>query len=129
MVCLAIACASWQRITSVSREKIQMCIEANVVPLLVKKLATTDPSIVTSVLRIIRSIVTGSDIQTDTVINSGALNYLKKFLNRGRFVRDSISVISNMTGNQTKIQSIIDAGLISPLLAVMQRVRLVLTIV
>jgi hypothetical protein len=76
--------------------------------------------IVTPALRTVGNIVTGDDLQTQVVLNSGVLNQLMALLtNPKKAIRkEAIWAVSNITaGNRIQIQAVIDAGLVPPLLS------------
>ena len=79
---------------------------------------------VTPSLRTLGNIVTGSDDQTDKVVQSSALPILGQLLQHSKMnvVKEAAWTISNITaGNESQIQAVIEAGLLEPLLGVMVR--------
>lgn len=100
-------------------------MESGVVPKLVELLGSNEPTVLTPALRAVGNIVTGTDVQTDSVIQAGALNYLGKLLNHTRLnvVKEAAWTLSNITaGNQVQIAEVINAGLIPPLIQVLYSV-------
>ena len=69
------------------------------------------------------NIVTGNDIQTQVIINCGALPVLLSLLSspKDAIRKEACWTISNITaGNFNQIQSVIDANLIPPLIHLLQ---------
>ncbi|KAH8761645.1 armadillo-type protein, partial [Diaporthe sp. PMI_573] len=69
-------------------------------------------------LRSVGNIVTGDDVQTQVIINCGALPCLLSLLssNKDGIRKEASWTISNITaGNSTHIQAVIDANIIPPL--------------
>ena len=76
-------------------------------------------SVQTPALRSVGNIVTGDDVQTQIIINQGALPALLFLLGSSKdgIRKEACWTISNVTaGNSTQIQAVIDAGLIPPLI-------------
>lgn len=86
-------------------------------------LTSSEGSILTPALRTVGNIVTGDDIQTDTVISAGGLPHLGALLRhqRANIVKEAAWAISNITaGNMKQIQSVINANLLPALIEVLQ---------
>ena len=76
-------------------------------------------SVQTPALRSVGNIVTGDDVQTQVIINCGALPALLALLGSGKdgIRKEACWTISNITaGNSTQIQAVIDANIIPPLI-------------
>jgi importin subunit alpha-1 len=76
-------------------------------------------SVQTPALRSVGNIVTGDDVQTQVVINGGALPALLHLLSSPKdgIRKEACWTISNITaGNSQQIQSVIDANIIPPLI-------------
>lgn len=76
-------------------------------------------SVQTPALRSVGNIVTGDDVQTQVIINCGALSALLSLLSSSKdgIRKEACWTISNITaGNSTQIQAVIDANLMSPLI-------------
>lgn len=76
-------------------------------------------SVQTPALRSVGNIVTGDDVQTQVIINCGALPALLSLLssNKDGIRKEACWTISNVTaGNSTQIQAVIDANIITPLI-------------
>lgn len=67
--------------TGTNNAKIQAVIEANVVPRLVELLMHHSVNVKTPALRTVGNIVTGDDLQTQSVLNCNALPSLNALLN------------------------------------------------
>jgi importin subunit alpha-1 len=77
----------------------------------------------TPALRSVGNIVTGNDVQTQVIINCGALPALLSLLSSPKEAirKEACWTISNVTaGNCNQIQSVIDANLIPPLIHLLQ---------
>ena len=78
-------------------------------------------SVQTPALRSVGNIVTGDDVQTQVIINCGALPALLSLLSSTKdgIRKEACWTISNITaGNSTQIQAVIDANIIAFLLRV-----------
>ncbi|KAL3255049.1 hypothetical protein MRX96_046696 [Rhipicephalus microplus] len=79
-------------------------------------------SVVTPALRALGNIVTGSDAQTQAVIDAGALVPLRALLRhpKANLQKEAAWAVSNITaGTEQQIQAVVDAGLIEPLIEVL----------
>jgi importin subunit alpha-1 len=80
-------------------------------------------SVQTPALRTVGNIVTGDDMQTQIVLNSGVLNALLSLLSSPKegIRKEACWTISNITaGNVEQIQHVIQANLIEPLIHILQ---------
>lgn len=78
----------------------------------------------TPALRTIGNIVTGTDSQTATVINAGALSCLSSLLTHTKksLRKEACWTISNITaGNRDQIQAVVDNGLFPPLVQILAK--------
>ncbi|PKA58395.1 Importin subunit alpha-1 [Apostasia shenzhenica] len=118
------ACWALSYLSDGTNDKIQAVIEADVVPWLVELLLYPSPSVLIPALRTVGNIVTGDDLQTQYVINSGALKYLLNLLTQSykkSIKKEACWTISNITaGNKEQIQAVIDANIIGPLVDLLQ---------
>lgn len=76
-------------------------------------------SVQTPALRSVGNIVTGDDVQTQVIINCGALPALLSLLSSTKdgIRKEACWTISNITaGNSTQIQAVVDANIIPPLI-------------
>lgn len=79
--------------------------------------------IITPALRSVGNIVTGTDTQTDAVLQTGALSHMPKLLRNSRnsIVKEAAWTISNITaGNPPQIQTVINANIFEEIAKVLQ---------
>ncbi|RYR12882.1 hypothetical protein Ahy_B04g070180 isoform C [Arachis hypogaea] len=118
------ACWALSYLSDGTNDKIQAVIEAGVCSRLVQLLLHPSPSVLIPALRTVGNIVTGDDIQTQAIINHGALPCLMSLLTHNHkksIKKEACWTISNITaGNRDQIQAVIDAGLIAPLVNLLQ---------
>ncbi|CBI36918.3 hypothetical protein AAG906_034688 [Vitis piasezkii] len=118
------ACWALSYLSDGTNDKIQAVIEAGVCPRLVELLLHPSPSVLIPALRTVGNIVTGDDIQTQCIINYGALPCLLNLLSHNykkSIKKEACWTISNITaGNKDQIQSVIEAGIIPPLIYLLQ---------
>ncbi|EOA34843.1 hypothetical protein CARUB_v10022422mg [Capsella rubella] len=100
------------------------CWALNYITRLVDLLLHPSTSVIIPALRAVGNIVTGDDIQTQFVINSGALPCLGNLLtqnNKKSIRKEACWMISNITaGTQEQIQMVIEANLIPSLVNLLQ---------
>ncbi|KAK7329512.1 hypothetical protein VNO77_23682 [Canavalia gladiata] len=118
------ACWALSYLSDGTNDKIQAVIEAGVCSRLVQLLLHPSPSVLIPALRTVGNIVTGDDIQTQAIINHGALPCLLSLLTHNHkksIKKEACWTISNITaGNREQIQAVIEAGLIAPLVNLLQ---------
>ncbi|KAH6823867.1 importin alpha isoform 1 [Perilla frutescens var. hirtella] len=118
------ACWALSYLSDGVNDKIQSVIEAGVCPRLIELLLHPSPSVLIPALRTVGNIVTGDDVQTQVIIENGALPCLLNLLKQNykkSIKKEACWTISNITaGNRDQIQTVITAGIISPLLALLQ---------
>ncbi|XP_057508732.1 importin subunit alpha-like [Actinidia eriantha] len=118
------ACWALSYLSDGTNDKIQAVIEAAVCPRLVELLLHPSPSVLIPALRTIGNIVTGDDIQTQVIIDHQALPCLLNFLTHNfkkSIKKEACWTISNITaGNRDQIQAVFDAGIIAPLVQLLQ---------
>ncbi|PON88193.1 Importin subunit alpha [Trema orientale] len=118
------ACWALSYLSDGTNDKIQAVIEAGVCARLVQLLLHPSPSVLIPALRTVGNIVTGDDVQTQFIINSGALPCLMSLLSHNHkksIKKEACWTISNITaGNREQIQAVIEAGLIGPLVNLLQ---------
>jgi hypothetical protein len=84
----------------------------------------TSPAVLVPALRTVGNIVTGNDMQTQVVINCGALHCLLTLLtanHKKSIKKEACWTISNITaGTKEQIQAVIDASIVPPLVHLLQ---------
>ncbi|KAE9591654.1 putative importin-alpha, importin-beta-binding domain, importin subunit alpha [Lupinus albus] len=117
--CWALSCLS-----DGTNDKIQAVIEAGVCTRLVELLLHPSPTVLIPALRTVGNIVTGDDIQTQAIIDHGALPCILNLLksnHKKNIKKEGCWTISNITaGNKEQIQAVIEAGVIAPLINLLQ---------
>eukprot|EP00850_Spirogloea_muscicola_P012412 SM000080S22927 [mRNA] locus=s80:167969:177407:- [translate_table: standard] len=117
------ACWALSYLSDGTNDKIQAVIEANVCRRLVELLLHPSPSVLIPALRTVGNIVTGDDVQTQIIINNGALPCLLALLTHNHkksIKKEACWTISNITaGNKEQIQAVIDANIIPPLVSLL----------
>ncbi|VFQ76262.1 unnamed protein product [Cuscuta campestris] len=118
------ACWALSYLSDGTNDKIQAVIETGVCQRLVELLLHPSPSVLIPALRTVGNIVTGDDVQTQCIIDCGALPCLLSLLvhsHKKSIKKEACWTISNITaGNMAQIQAVIDAGLIGPLVNLLQ---------
>ncbi|KAJ6940884.1 hypothetical protein NC651_006875 [Populus alba x Populus x berolinensis] len=118
------ACWALSYLSDGSNEKIQAVIEAGVCPRLVELLLHPSPTVLIPALRTVGNIVTGDDMQTQCMINHQALPCLLNLLTNNykkSIKKEACWTISNVTaGNVNQIQAVLEAGIIGPLVQLLQ---------
>ena len=137
-------------LTDGGNEQIQMVIDSGVVEKLVPLLAHREVKVQTAALRAVGNIVTGTDDQTQKVLNCGALDHFGALLNHPKekiikvsflhsfsrkklgiflimnfmmYFQEAVWFLSNITaGNQHQVQSVIDHGLVPLIIQHLSRV-------
>ncbi|RYG52227.1 hypothetical protein EON67_01710 [archaeon] len=97
---------------------LQCALEAGVCSRLAVLLRHPSANIVTPALRVVGNIVTGDEIQTQVMINVGALESLLAVLSGSRknLRKEACWAISNiMAGNTAQIQAVLDTGIVAKL--------------
>merc|ERR1711936_96480 len=97
-------------------------VDAGVIPSLVRLMGSGELPVMTPSLRTLGNIVTGNDLQTDSVIEHKAVPVFAKLLQHPKMniVKESAWTISNITaGNHGQIQTVIDAGCLQPLIDIL----------
>lgn len=120
-------CWALSYITDGPNEKIDAVIKTGVVPRLVDLLNThhkNEVGILSPALRCIGNIVTGSDEQTQCVIDANALQIFHALLTHSKIgvQKEAAWTLSNITaGTQTQIQSVIVADLVPVLVQILSQ--------
>lgn len=118
------ACWALSYLSDGTNDKIQAVIEAGVCPRLVELLLHPSPSVLIPALRTVGNIVTGDDMQTQVIISHQALPCLCNLLTqtyKKSIKKEACWTISNITaGNVDQIQAVIQAGIIQPLVHLLQ---------
>ncbi|WOL16442.1 importin subunit alpha-1b-like [Canna indica] len=118
------ACWALSYLSDGTNDKIQAVLDSGVCPRLVELLLHPSPSVLIPALRTVGNIVTGDDIQTQFVINHQALPCLLNLLTHNHkksIKKEACWTLSNITaGNKDQIQAVIAAGIMGPLVALLQ---------
>lgn len=113
------ACWALSYLSDGTNDKIQEVIQAGVCRRLVELLLHQSPSVLVPALRTVGNIVTGDDLQTQVIINCGALPCLLNLLttsHKNSIKKEACWTISNITaGTKEQIQCVVDANIIPPL--------------
>ena len=118
--------AAWalSYLTDGENEKIEAVVNSGVVDRLIQLLHHKSPSVVTPALRAIGNIATGTDAQTQCVLDApGSLSAFAHLMtsNKEAIRKETCWTISNVTAGTTQqIQAVIDANLIPPLINAME---------
>jgi len=117
------ACWSLYYISDGSNERIQIICDLMVLERLVQIASTSnDKNLVMPALRTLGNIVTGTDEQTQLVIDNGALGAFRKLLihDTMNIKKECCWIVSNITaGNKNQIEAVIVSGLIEPLIDIL----------
>ncbi|XP_022686306.1 importin subunit alpha-5-like [Varroa jacobsoni] len=118
------ACWSLSYISDGTDDRIQEVVDQYVLDRLVSIISSSnDRNLVVPALRTLGNIVTGTDVQTQAVIDHGALPAFRHLLtNETLNLRKEVAwALSNITaGNQSQIQAVITAGLVPCLIELIQ---------
>ncbi|KAK7939047.1 hypothetical protein WMY93_002373 [Mugilogobius chulae] len=102
----------------------EVVVETGIVSRLVKLLGSGELTVITPSLRAIGNIVTGTDEQTQSVLDSGALAMFPQLLrhNKANIQKEAAWTLSNITaGKDTQIQEVIDSGVVPYLVEVLRK--------
>lgn len=108
-------------LTDGTNDRIDTVLQYGALQPLIKLLQQSNElSVLTPVLRTIGNIVTGTDVQTQKVIDTGALNCFHNLLThqKSSIQKEAAWTLSNITaGNAEQIQAVVDAGLVNPIMS------------
>ncbi|CAK8563753.1 unnamed protein product [Lathyrus sativus] len=121
---LADACWALSYLSDDSNDKIQEIIDAGVSGRLVQLLQHPSASVLVPVVRTVGNMVTGDDMQTQVMVDYGALPCLLNLLLQPLkkcIKKEACWAVSNITaGNKEQVQAVIEVGLIPPLVSLLQ---------
>ncbi|KAJ4905469.1 Importin subunit alpha-3 [Raphanus sativus] len=117
------ACWALAYLSDNTNEHIQAVIDSGVIPRIIQLLAHMSPAVLIPALRTIGNIVTGNDVQTQTVVDHQVLPSLLVLIKKNykkSIKKEACWTISNITaGSSNQIQAVIEAGGIQALVWVL----------
>ncbi|XP_053638151.2 importin subunit alpha-like isoform X3 [Cherax quadricarinatus] len=102
---------------------IQQVVEAGIIPLLMLHLNSDNRLIVQPAIRTIGIMTSGTDVQTDVVLEAGILAEYSRLLTKELGVRKEIAwgVSNILAGTRSQIQSVVKSGIIQELIKAAQK--------
>eukprot|EP00210_Caulerpa_lentillifera_P003263 g3114.t1 len=118
------ACWALSYLSDGTNDKIDKVIHSGVSRRLVELLMHPSPAVLVPALRTVGNIVTGDDMQTQVIINCGALSCLLHLVSTNHkksIKKETCWTLSNITaGTKEQIQAVIDANIIPPLVQLLR---------
>jgi len=114
-------CSSFLFLTDQSKDLIEAVCQLGVIPRIIELLASsTDQYIVSKAVRTLGNISTGTDDQTQILIDCGALPVFRALLASEDSTKEVIRAVSKLTaGNEKLIQHVIDDGILDALVEIL----------
>uniref|UniRef100_A0A672FAK0 Importin subunit alpha n=1 Tax=Salarias fasciatus TaxID=181472 RepID=A0A672FAK0_SALFA len=124
---LSEACWAFSYLSDGENDRIEVVVRTGIIPRLIELLNHEDTyctlSIVAPALRTVGNIVSGSDAQTQVVIDAGFLEVLPKLLRHSKssVQKEAAWALSNIAAGPSKqIQQLINCGLFAPLVELLR---------
>mmetsp|Transcript_36856 Transcript_36856/g.68525 ORF Transcript_36856/g.68525 Transcript_36856/m.68525 type:complete len:529 (+) Transcript_36856:37-1623(+) len=105
------ACWALSYLSDGTNERIQQCVEFNVVPQLIQMIASGQTQAVVPALRTLGNIVSGEDHQTQVVVDGGALPVVVPLLSHSKknIRKEACWMLSNIAaGNKSQVNSLVN---------------------
>mmetsp|Transcript_19747 Transcript_19747/g.50133 ORF Transcript_19747/g.50133 Transcript_19747/m.50133 type:complete len:532 (+) Transcript_19747:94-1689(+) len=117
-------CWAFSYLTDGENSKIQAVLETGVARRVCDLLQHSKTSVQTPALRIAGNVVTGTDVQTQAMLNAGLLEkllHVLKTTSRPNLLKEASWAVSNITaGNKSQLQAVLDSGVMPVLVKLLR---------